>query len=164
MEYSPEIELILKGLKRDRDELSAKLAEIDKVIKKVKTGNLDFNKNGSTNGNGTEHIKQNTTVFPHNANLRVQILTVMDMLGKACKLKEINAEINNHNGSNINIRETVRTLNKSELLKMMREKNSERGIYWVKSEWLEDNNTRLKDEYKFDGFDMLYKAENLEYV
>jgi len=43
----------------------------------------------------------------------------------------------------------------------MKEKDATRGIYWVKTEWLEDN--RLKEEFKPVGFDMLYKADNLEY-
>jgi hypothetical protein len=168
MEYSPEIELILKGLNRDRAEVSAKLAEIDKVIKKVKSGIFDFINpakiNDNVEANDIEHIKQKSIVFPIKGNMKVQALSIMDIIGKACKLKEIQTEFNTLTSSNINLRETIRTLNKNELIKLMREKNSNRGIYWVKTDWLEDNGTRLKDEHKFEGFDMLYKADNLEYV
>ena len=34
MEYSPEIALILNGLNRDRDELSAKLNDVERLIKR----------------------------------------------------------------------------------------------------------------------------------
>ena len=34
-------------------------------------------------------------------------------------------------------------------------------IYWVKSDWVDD--AMLLNEYKPDGFDFLYKDEELEY-
>ena len=62
-----------------------------------------------------------------------------------------------------NIREIVRTLNKHELLKLFQPKGSIRGLYWVKTEWLEDNETRLKDKHKFEGFELLFTDEQIEF-
>jgi hypothetical protein len=73
----------------------------------------------------------------------------------------LQTEYNRLSGTHFNIREIVRSLHKSRLLRLMKEKDATRGIYWVKTEWLEDN--RLKEEFKPVGFDMLYKADNLEY-
>jgi len=44
---------------------------------------------------------------------------------------------------------------------MIKEKSANRGILWVKKEWVE--NGQLLDEYKPEGFDLLYKGENLRY-
>ena len=35
--------------------------------------------------------------------------------------------------------------------------------YWVKTEWLEDNGTRLKEKHRFEGFDLLYSDEMIEF-
>jgi hypothetical protein len=164
MEYSPEIEMILKGLNRDRAEIIAKLSDIDKVIKKVKTGNLNFTQSVVEDTENIEHIKQKSFIFPQKAGLKVQVLSIFDLIGKACKIRDIQTEFNALTGSNINIRETLRTLNKAELIKLMKDKNEFRGYFWVKTDWLQDNGKTLKDEHKFEGFDMLYKADNLEYI
>ncbi|HLX90119.1 MAG TPA: hypothetical protein VKR32_00470 [Puia sp.] len=71
----------------------------------------------------------------------------MDIIGVACKLKDITEKYKEMTGINHNLRETLRTLNKREILKLIQPKGTIRSLYWVKTEWLEDNNTRLKDQY-----------------
>ena len=61
------------------------------------------------------------------------------------------------------IRETVRTLNKHELLKLLQPKGSIRGLHRVKTEWLEDNETRLKVKHKFEGFELLFTDEQIKF-
>lgn len=67
-------------------------------------------------------------------------------------------------GNPVNIRETLRTLNKHEFFKLLRPKNIERGLYWVRSSWLENNYTILKEEHKFEGFELLYSPDKIEFV
>jgi hypothetical protein len=71
-----------------------------------------------------------------------------------CKLNEIQDKYKEITGVHHNLRETVRTLRKHEILKLLRPTGTERGLYWVKTDWLENNKTKLTDWYKFDGFDL----------
>jgi hypothetical protein len=157
-----EKELILKGLYRDREELAAKLNDVDKLIRKVKTGVFNLNSPEIIVEENKE--PELTQTFPANSNLKVQILFIFDLIGVACRLKDVQEKYKELTGINMNIRETLRTLNKHELLKLLRPKNTERGLYWVKTSWLENNNTTLKDEHKFQGFELLYSNDRIEFV
>jgi len=43
-------------------------------------------------------------------------------------------------------------------------KGTQSGLYWVcKSEWLEDDGKRLKEERKFEGFDLLFTDDSIEF-
>lgn len=166
MEQTHEIELILKGLCRDRDELTAKLTDVERLIKKIKAGNISLNQQPTTAPiiNELSQQPETTFLFPYKAEFKFQLISIIDMIGKPCKLREIQDKYKELTGSNYSSRETIRTLHKHEILKLMRMKGSNRGLYWVKTEWLEDNNTRLIDRHKFYGFDALFKADNIEYV
>ncbi len=88
----------------------------------------------------------------------------MDMIGCACKLKDLQNKYEEITGSNYSIRETLRTLNKHKVIKMLRSKTNGRGLYWVKTEWIEDNGITLKAKHKFYGFDMVYKEDSIEFA
>jgi hypothetical protein len=45
MEYTADIELILNSLNKDKRELLDKIGEIDKLIKRIKYGNLNLGLN-----------------------------------------------------------------------------------------------------------------------
>ena len=77
-------------------------------------------------------------------------------------MRHIQAEYDKLTGADLNVREPVRALQKAKKVKLMRVKNMERGIYWVKADWIEEG--RLLDEYKPEGFDLLYNESDLEYV
>ena len=52
-------------------------------------------------------------------------------------------------------------MHRTKLVRLIREKGNSRGMLWVKADWVQ--NDELLEDYKPEGFDMLYKAENLEY-
>jgi len=166
MEYNSEIQLVLNSLNKERKELSDKITEIDKLIKRIKYGNLNFglNKgNAVVSGNdNTPEIKADKA-FPLKADLKVQVIKVLDILGEASKLKQIQEKYKELTGIHHNLREVVRTLNKHEILKLLQPKGTERGLYWVKTEWLEGSGTKLKEQHKFEGFDLLYTDDSIEF-
>ena len=157
--------MILEALSKERAEVYAKLKQIDRVIKQVREGNLSAIDNSpkSINGELFETSVQKTSVNNgYISDIKLTILSVFDRIGKVSKLRHLQDEYAKVAGNNLNIREAIRTLNRSKKVRLMKEKGAERGIYWVKADWIEDG--RLKDEYKPDGFDLLYDESLLEYV
>jgi len=96
--------------------------------------------------------------------LRVQLISVFDLIGKASRLKDVQDKYKEVTGLRPNLRETLRTLSKHKILRILKPKGTERGLYWVKEEWLEGDGCKLKEQYKFDGFNLLYNDEDLEYI
>ena len=96
------------------------------------------------------------------AGLKVQAIKIMDLLGVASKLSAIKDKYHEITGLNVNLRETLRNLNKHEILKILQPKGNIRGLYWVKSEWLDENNN-LKEQHKFEGFELLYSDDMIEF-
>lgn len=166
MELSYEMEMVLGSLNKERNELLTKVAEIDKVIKKLKYGNLNL---GLSKGKVFPAVIVEDTephepqAFPVKADLKVQALKVMDLLGVASKLKDVRDKYHEITGLNVNFRETLRNLNKHDLLKLLQPKGNARGLYWVKSEWLDETTGHLKEQHKFEGFELLYSDEMVEY-
>ena len=97
--------------------------------------------------------------FPQNVDIRIQILKVFDLIKKASPLKTIQDEYDRLNGNHYPVRDTMRGLQNSKLIVMINQKSFKRGHSWVKSDWIE--NGQLKDEFKPDGFDLLYKPDDL---
>jgi len=166
IDNTQEKELILKGLYRDRDELSTKLSDIERLIKKIKSNTFSLVQTPVIEDTNNEVITEPNTVnlFPFKAELKFQVLSIIDMIGIAFKLKDIQAKYLEITGSTYNLRETLRTLNKHNVIKILRPKDGNRGLYWVKTEWLEHNNTMLQDAHKFIGYDMLYNKDNVEFI
>jgi hypothetical protein len=152
-------------LNKDRKEHLDKVADIDKLIKKIKYGNLNF---GLTKGNKVDapetnaDEKQQPQAFPLKADLKVQAIKIMNLLGVASKLKDIRDKYHEVTGLNVNFRETLRNLNKHEILKILQPKGNIRGLYWIKAEWLDEHNN-LKEQHKFDGFELLFSDDMIEY-
>ena len=166
MEYNTATQLIISSLTKEKKELIDKIAEIDKVIKRIRYGNLNLGLNKGIKGNSPDNNideTQEPAAFPLKADLKVQIIKIMDILGQASKLKDIQDKYKELTGSYHNLRETVRNLNKHEILKLLQPKGTQRGLYWVKAEWLEDNNTKLKEQHKFEGFDLLFSDDMIEF-
>ena len=165
MEHTIEIQLVLDSLTKDKRELLDKVNEIDKVIKRIKYGNLNF---GLSKVLPVEQINADNNVnelpqaFPMKSNLKVQVIKIFDILRVACKLKDVQDKYKELTGVNHNLRETLRNLNKHEKLKLMQPKGAMRSLYWVKSEWLNADGT-LQEQYKFEGFDLLYTDDMIEF-
>jgi hypothetical protein len=79
--------------------------------------------------------------FPMKVALKVQVLKIIDMMGEASKLNAIEEKYKEITGIHHNLRETLRFLKKHGILKQLQHKGTQRGLYWVKSDWLEDNGT-----------------------
>jgi hypothetical protein len=166
MAYAQEIEMILDSLNRDKRELLDKIAGIDKVIKRIKYGNLNLglSKEGKTYYDNNEDDKAlPANAFPLKADLKVQAIKIFDTIGVACKLRDVQEKYKELTGLNSNLRETLRNLNKHEILKLIQPKGTQRGLYWVKTEWLEENGTRLQENHKFEGFDLLFTDDMIEF-
>jgi hypothetical protein len=165
MEYTNDVELILNSLNKDKRELLDKVNEIDKLIKRIKYGNLNLGLNKVKNIDSSitdiEIIEQ-PKGFPMKADLKVQVIKIFDILGEASKLKDVQVKYKELTGIHHNLRETLRTLNKHDILKLLQPKGTIRGLYWIKSEWLDDNG-RLKDKYRFEGFDLLFTDDMIEF-
>ena len=167
MDTTTDKELILNSLYRDRDELSTKLNDIEKLIKKIKSNNLALNSTPNITSDLIEPVETATTdkqelQFPYKSELRFQVLGCIDAIGTACKLKDIQEKYKEFTGSTFSLRETLKTLHKYQVIKLLRIKGSDRGSYWVKNDWLEDN--QLLDKYKFYGFDVIYKVQEIEFI
>ncbi len=165
MEYTADIQMVLDSLNKDKRELLDKVQDIDKLIKRIKYGNqtLGLSKGLSVETvAGNDNESQRDTVFPLKSELKVQVIKIMDIIGVACRLKDVQDKYKEFTGMYVNLRETLRNLNKHEMLKLMQPKGTMRGLYWVKSEWL-DNEGKLQEQYKFDGFDLLYTDEMIEF-
>jgi hypothetical protein len=163
MEHTQDLELILGSLNKDKRELLDKVAEIDKLIKRIKYGNINLKLNKGNNVVDENVIESQQQVFPMKADLKVQVIKIMDIIGVACKLKDVAEKYKELTGVHHNLREVLRTLNKHEILKLIQPKGTIRGLYWIKTEWLEDNNTRLKEQHKFEGFDLLFTDDMIEF-
>jgi hypothetical protein len=163
MEHTQDLELILGSLNKDKRELLDKVAEIDKLIKRIKYGNINLKLNKGNNVVDENVIEPQQQVFPMKADLKVQVIKIMDIIGVACKLKDVAEKYKELTGVHHNLREVLRTLNKHEILKLIQPKGTIRGLYWIKTEWLEDNNKRLKEQHKFEGFDLLFTDDMIEF-
>ena len=157
-------EVMLIALSKERDELHDKLMHVDRIIKKIKDGEYF----GSGDIIRIEAAPAKPVVIPNRIAMpkrmdnKVLILKAMDNLGAVASLGQIHDEYKALTGSKGNIRDNVRSLNRAGLLLMMREKDADRGNYWVKKEWIE--NGVILDQYKPEGFDLLYKADNLLFM
>ncbi len=155
-------ELMLAALNKERQQLHERIMQIDRIIKKIKASEYSFS--GEVNSIDmpvTPVQPEQSPVFPKNADLKVQILKVFDILGKASKLQDIQNEYNRLNEGSYPLRDTIRSLQGSKLLVMIRVKNAGRGFLWAKADWIQ--NGELLGEYKPEGFDLFYKPENLVY-
>ncbi len=155
-------EVMLIALSKERDLLHEQLMQVDRIIKKIKTGEYLAPTEAITMDiTPVKHIEQSNS-FPVQANIKIQVLMIFDQLGQAAKLKDVQTAYTRHTGKNFNLRESMRSLHNSKLLYNVKEKDANRSILWVKSEWID--NGQLLDKFKPEGFDLLYKADNIEFV
>jgi hypothetical protein len=158
-------DVILNALQKERDDLHEKIMQIDRIMGRVRS--LDNADNGLN-----EPVKQlvsptNKPVTPlkllatNTKDIKVLVIRVFDIIGKASALKDLQYEYFRMTGSSYPIREVVRSLNKSKVLLMVRIKYSHRGVLWARASWVQDG--KLLDDYKPDGFDDLYKENELIY-
>lgn len=160
-----DLEVILSALGKERAQLHEKLMQMDRIIKKIRSGNYSNNTPNENMLVLAAKVNEQKTIgnaIASTTDLKVQILLVMDDLKKASKLKDVQSHYFKLTRNSYNIRETLRSLNRSGLLKMLRERTSGRGVLWIKTEWIE--NQLLKEEYKPMGFDVIYRPDNIEFL
>jgi hypothetical protein len=158
-------EVILNTLQRERDELHEKIMQVDRIIKKIKALNYDATDSMDeplridVKPADKRIIPLNT--FNKTTDIKIQVLSILDSIGKAAKLKDLQIEYHRISGKAFNIREAVRSLNRQRIILMMRQSDAIRGVLWVRKEWL--LNGVLMDEFKPEGFDLFYQPSNLIY-
>lgn len=153
-------EVIIIALRKEREELHQRLMQIDRIIDRVNSLEYDteiVQLPVKEIANNKE--EKPLAIFANKADIRVQVLMVFDLIKQAAKLKDIQEKYSQISGNKYNIREIVRTLHKARLVTLVKQRSNERGFMWIKTDWLV--NGQLADQYKPEGFDMLYKPENL---
>jgi|SRR6185369_2792162 len=164
MALQSDIDVVLTALSKERIDLHERLMQIDRIVKRIKKGESYTD---STPKEIESEPKQQPAIktdkkLPKDMDTKLHVLLVMDELKKASKLKIIQSKYFQLTGNSYNIRESVRSLNRTGLMKMMRNRSSDRGILWVKTEWLKDG--QLLEEFKPMGFDVIYHQENIEFL
>ena len=152
-------DIILSALRKERETAHQKVMQLDRIIKKIKEGKYEEN---VLEIQAIENTNKQPIVLNQafkTADTKVQLLKIFDSIGKVVKLQTIQDEYIRLTESNYNIRDIVRSLQRHQKIKMLKEKGASRGFLWLKSEWIE--NGLLLDQYKPEGFDLLYKAEDL---
>jgi hypothetical protein len=153
-----DLQVMLNALHKEREDLHNQLMQIDRIIKRMKATNYIEDERETTSIEVEEHL----TIAPisHGPDrTKITILKVFDIVGQACRLRHLQDEYNKIAGNKFNIREGVRGLQRQGLVKMIRDKDGSRGIYWIKKEWIE--NGKLIGIYKPEGFDWLYEPDNI---
>jgi hypothetical protein len=141
-------EVILMALQKERDELDSKILQVDRIIKRVKSlgySNDEYNEpvNELDTTSSPKQLAATVNTFPATGDIKLQILFIFDLLKVAVRLSEIQTEYHKLTGNAYNIRETVRSLHRAGLLRMMRRKDSTHSICWVKTDWI--TNGQLAD-------------------
>lgn len=154
-------EVMLMALSKERDELHDKLMHVDRIIKKIKDGDY-FGTGDIIRIEAKPVVIPNRIQFPKHTDTKIVVLKAIDNIGQVASLRQIQDEYEKISGNKINIRDNIRSLNNSGLILMMKEKTASRGVYWVKKEWIE--NGEVLDQHKPEGFDLLYKPDNLLFV
>lgn len=159
-------EVILLALQKERDDLHERILQVDRIMSRVR--GIEYNMEAQTDAPKPLDTPKQTTdrdkeiTFPKSADIKIQVLRVFDIVGQAAELSKLQQEYTSISGSNYKIREAVRSLHSSGIVKMLKYKNASRGFMWVKSEWIKDN--ALLDKHKPLGFDLLYTKENLMFL
>ena len=157
-----DLQVILKALQREREDLHKQLMQVDRIINRVKSGTYSEEPQVQQPKQlePKAPIKQDNTIRS-NSDVKICILRALDVISIAATLKQLQTEFEAMTGNKQQIRDSVRTLQKQGLLRLMKDKVATRGFLWIKPEWLE--NGQLLDKHKPEGFDLLYKPENLIY-
>lgn len=154
-------DVILLALQKERDSLHERILQVDRIIKRVQS--IDYShevvKADAVPDNKEISRIEPDISFPTTADIKIQVLRIFDMIGRAAPLAEIQSQYTNVTGSTYKIREAVRSLYNVGIVKMVKFKNGSRGFLWVKTDWIKDN--ALMDKYKPVGFDLLYRPETL---
>lgn len=115
-----DIEVILKALQRERDELHQQLMQVDRIINRVKSGTY------SDKPVIEQPVKQLEAKAIHRPktlspilDLKIQVLRAMDVLNVASTLKQIQAEYSAMSENKYNIRESVRALQKQGIIRLI---------------------------------------------
>jgi hypothetical protein len=156
-------DVMLFALNKEREQLHEQLMQVDRIIKKIKNGEYM----GYTNAmileiQPKQPVISQRIAFPKNTDTKVLVLKAFDNLGQLASLKQVQTEYDVLSGGNTqSIREPMRTLNRTGLILLMKEKKADRAAFWAKREWVE--NGKLIDQYKPEGFDLLYPEQNIEF-
>jgi hypothetical protein len=108
-----DIEVILKALAREREDLHQQLMQVDRIINRVKSGTYSGDELPDKPKPLQIEVAAPRPKFVNSAvDVKIQILRVFDVLGVAATLKQLQTEYKELSGTNLNIREPIRSLNK----------------------------------------------------
>jgi hypothetical protein len=156
-------EVMYGALSNERQQLHERILQLDRIMKRIKDGEYSPAVNviaiDAANTPALPVVSDNAPIFPKHADIKVQIIRVFDLLGKASKLQVIQDEYDRLNDNAYPLRDKIRAMQRTKYLVLIKVKNSTRGFLWARSTWIE--NGKLLEQYKPEGFDLLYRPETL---
>lgn len=163
MHFFEAIRTTIEILKHQRDKLRQELNDVESAISYQES----LLKNPPLNGNVVESEKQEessehlpTPILT--GSIKPTILLILDEVRQPIKMSDLQQQYQNKTNKELPIREYARSLNKQGLLKIMKLNGSNRNSFWVKSDWI--HNGKLKNEYKWEGFDNIYSDADIVFV
>jgi hypothetical protein len=157
---SNDTDVILHALQKERDDLHGRIMQIDRIMTRIRK--IEYAPGIQDSLPVLQDVPVNIDIkadFPKTADIKIQVLRVFDILGKASQLADLQREFTEITGSHYKIREAVRAMHSTGVLKMLKYRNASRGFMWIKRDWIENN--ELLDKFKPLGFDLLYSKEDL---
>jgi hypothetical protein len=120
-------DVILNALQRERNELHERIMQIDRIIKKVRDVNEGSNDNEILLSKVPLELNLSPTQktitasgFTKTKDIKLQVLNVFDVIGKAAKFKQLQATYFKISDNAFSIREIIKGLNRQGLLLKMR--------------------------------------------
>lgn len=166
---SSQITLMIEALTEKRKKPAKEVADIDAILLDLRS-QLNHRENAKTILAPVLDIPvvvsnpQDLTIFPSSSSLQTQILAALDLAKRPLKMTEIGDTIYKQTGQSIDVRETVRGMNKNYKIVLMKINNSNKMSFWIKPEWYDREKKFIKDEYKLENMDIMYEKENVEFI
>jgi DNA-binding HxlR family transcriptional regulator len=164
--------IIIEALKQKKLELLTQVAQLDKHIKELQGKDNNSSSPVINSMASIRNLPNNQTVtnpllfkLPKTNQVKAEVLGLFDFFNRPVRMSELQEKfMEGKTLSDFHIRETVRSLNKSGVVKLMKINESNRNSYWVKTDWIDKATKRLKDEYKWEGFDSVFSPDELKFV
>ncbi len=161
-------QLMIEALLEKRKKPSKEVSEIDTIINnlrnELKSDGIKVSEPPNPEIVNTPPVNNILNLFPTTGGIQSQVLAAMDYQNKPLKMSQITETIKEQTGRDLDVRETVRGMNKKFLLILMKINNSNKYSYWVKPEWYDKESRSLREQYKLQDMDILYDPSNIEYI
>lgn len=147
--------LTINALKSSRETLIAKLVDFDKAI-----AFQESLLNGENHINPPPIIRDRR-ISPNSSIIQNVLAEIFEEHKKPLKLKELQDYYTDKTGSDIDIRDNLRSMQKRKDALILKVNNSNRNSYWVKGEWVKDN--ELQEDFDSLELNKLYSKNQITF-